>query len=146
MNISINFLMMWNKKYFAFSYGGEQEKVILISFNFNCIHVKGWLVWSCQELSWLLETRNILLFLMVTNKKKVSTLLTCSEGKTAPGRPRRAHLLYPIHFTQMAQSPINIGWPDSMECQSKYSGWVYVCQKRYCLAKIDCLIKYQKRL
>ena len=94
----------------------------------------------------LLETRNILLFLMVTNKKKVSTLLICSEGKTAPGRPRRAHLLYPIHFTQMAQSQINISWPDSMECQSKYSGWVYVCQKRYCLAKIDCLIKYQKRL
>ena len=65
----------------------------------------------------LLETRNILLFLMGTNKKKVSRLLICSEGKTAPGRPRRAHLLYPIHFTQMAclinsslSRLINIGW------------------------------------
>ena len=96
----------------------------------------------------LLETRNILLFLMVMNKKKVSTLLICSEGKTAPGRPPRARLLYPIHFTQMAQSPINIGWPDSMECQSKYSGChrVYVCQKRYCLAKVIVWWKYQKRL
>ena len=53
-----------DKKYFAFSYGDEQEK---------------------------------------------ATLLICSEGKIAPGRPPRARLLYPIHFTQMAQSPINIG-------------------------------------
>ena len=34
INIFMNFLMIMNKKYFAFSYGDEQEKAILISFNF----------------------------------------------------------------------------------------------------------------
>ena len=34
INIFMNFLMIMNKKYFAFSFDDEQEKTILISFNF----------------------------------------------------------------------------------------------------------------
>ena len=30
INIFMNFLMMMNKKYFAFSYGDEQERIILL--------------------------------------------------------------------------------------------------------------------
>ena len=108
IDIFMNFLMIMNKKYFAFSYGDEQEKAILISFNFwwqqNCIHDKGWLVWSYQELSWHYYRQEIFCFFLWWQQEKA--LLICSEG---------------YHR-------------------------VYVWQKRHCLAKIDCLIEFQKRL
>ena len=74
INIFMNFLMMINKKYFAFSYGDEQEKAILISFNFwwqqNCIQDNGWLVWSYQELSWHYYRQEIFCFFLWWQTRK----------------------------------------------------------------------------
>ena len=68
--------MMTNKKYFAFSYGDEQEKAILISFNFwwqqNCIYDKGWLVWSRQELSWHYYRQEIFFFSYGDEQEKLT--------------------------------------------------------------------------
>ena len=77
----MNFLMIMNKKYFAFSYGDEQEKAILISFNFwwqkNCIHDKG----SGQVKSYhnTIIDKKYFAFSYGDEQEK-ATLLICSEG------------------------------------------------------------------
>ena len=72
---------MRNKKYLSFSYSDEQEKAILISFNFwwqkNCIHDKGsGLVKSYHN---TIIDKKYFAFSYGDEQEK-ATLLICSEG------------------------------------------------------------------
>ena len=78
----MNFLMMANKKYFAFSYGDEQEKAILISQFLMAAKLHSWLLDLSGHVKSYHDTiidKKYFAFSYGDEQEK-ATLLICSEG------------------------------------------------------------------